>query len=248
MQDYTYKDNAENYNKVEDIPGEKAMLIAGADALDEFAEKKDKISIFDVCCGTELIFNQFSEMVRIKIAKFTGVDISAEFLEEARRLVAGDPRFTFVEHDAVTYQDGNKYDVIIASSAYHHIEDERKLMFLENLKRHLAEDGVIIFLENILPLFRNEEERKSSAVEFYSRRIIDCIDNYQIRDERLALLSRVMQYERDREYEYKSHYWLFLKHLKQVGLKVIKKQKVWPQNEIFLDNNTGDDIFIVEKI
>ncbi len=102
-------------------------------------------------------------------------------------------------------------------------------------------------MENILPAYSNEEERRTAAVEFYARRIVDCIDNHNIRDDRIALLSRVMQYERDREYEMKSHYELFQKHLSEANLCLLSVKKIWPENRLFSDQKVGDFVLLVKK-
>ncbi|AJF59678.1 MAG: class I SAM-dependent methyltransferase [Candidatus Diapherotrites archaeon] len=246
--DFTYKDNAELYNKVEDIPGEREMLIQGSKHLLDYAKRVGrKISILDVCCGTELILDFLSSDFKNRLESFVGVDISQKYLDDAKKRIGSDPRFELVNHDAVLFRHPRKFDVIIASSAYHHIEDERKPDFLNNIFNHLKDDGIVVFMENIIPKYSNRVERDSAAIEFYAKRIVDCIDNHEIKDERISLLSRVMQYERDREYEWKSHYSLFTKHLAAADLEVISVKKVWPKEKIFSDNNVGDFVFLVKK-
>jgi SAM-dependent methyltransferase len=244
----TYKDDPISYNLLENIPGEKAMLVAGASMIENYLlHHPGKISVIDFCCGTELIFEHLNVTVLKRVEKFVGIDISAEFLADAGKRVGKDPRFIFVQHDAATYSDDKKFNIVFASSAYHHIENKRKLKFLNTIHKHLADNGIVIFLENIIPSFHTEEERMVSAVEFYARRIIDCIDNHKIRDMRIPLLSRVMQYERDGEYEMKSHYNLFKQHLNRAHLQVIKEIKVWPKKKLFKDDYVGDFAFLVKK-
>lgn len=249
MKDYTYKDNATLYNKVEDIPGEKEMLIYAVEYISSLMRNRinKKFALLDLCCGTELILDLFPRHVLGKIEQFIGVDISAAYLRDAKKRLNDHTRFSLVHHDAVTYRAGKMFDIVIASSAYHHIEDSRKLKFLANIYNHLAPGGVVIFMENILPLYKTAMERKVSAIEFYAKRIVDCLDIYGIRDERIILLSRIMQYERDRIYEWKSHYVLFKKHLSQSGLKVVSEKKVWPRKNIFHDPTAGDYVFICRK-
>ena len=38
----------------------------------------------------------------------------------------------------VPLDDGGRYDLILANSAYHHIEDHRKPLFMQNAARLLA--------------------------------------------------------------------------------------------------------------
>ena len=89
-QDLTYKDNSELYEEVENIPGEKAMFSKAADVITLFAAQKRKpnkrgISILDLCCGTAPIYEYLNLHEQSLFDKITGIDISPQYLEYAKR-------------------------------------------------------------------------------------------------------------------------------------------------------------------
>ncbi|MBI2662026.1 class I SAM-dependent methyltransferase, partial [Candidatus Woesearchaeota archaeon] len=147
-----YRNNAELYEAVEDIPGEKAMFQKAAKIIMDYAKRNSQsqgISILDLCCGTSAIIRSLQLDENKLIRSVTGVDINQAYLDfltkkcdditmDAHVLYHGCGAETkFVITDAVDYTHPSLVDIIIASSAYHHIEDERKLRFLEKVRDQL---------------------------------------------------------------------------------------------------------------
>jgi len=152
----------------------------------------------------------------------------------------------FINHDAVDYTHPALVDIILASSAYHHIEDERKLRFLEKVRAQLKDEGIAIFCENLIGKYQNPAERAVAVTDFYAERIKE-MARLGTTDRRLGLVCRVLQYELDREYEWKHSYSEFVDNLCKAGLVVVNKTKVWPIEDLFKDLKVGDFVFEVRK-
>ena len=257
-----YRNDAELYENVEDVPGERAMFIKAAEIITAYATQNRKhpnrgIKILDLCCGTAPILGHLKITDETLFGEITGVDISAQYLDFARGkyygILAGqawDPEHgantEFIESDAVDYTHPEQVDVIIASSAYHHIEDERKPRFLENVREQLKADGIAVVCENLIPDYEDMAQRAIAVTNFYTERIKE-LARQGITDNRLGLLCRVLQYELDREYEWKHSYRMFKDNLAEAGLEASTEFKVWPIEELFADSLVGDFVFTVNK-
>jgi SAM-dependent methyltransferase len=196
------------------------------------------------------------DILNCPLEEVTGVDIDENYLKFARQKywerVTGmgadwyGTKLNFVNHDAVDYTHLSLVDVIIASSAYHHIEDERKLEFLRKVQVQLKDDGLAVFCENLIGNYHNLTERAIAVTDFYAERIKE-MARLGISDRRLGLVCRVLQYELDREYEWKHSYREFTDNLQKAGLKVVNEAKVWPTEDLFRDPKVGDFVFEVKK-
>ncbi|GBL37958.1 malonyl-[acyl-carrier protein] O-methyltransferase [Anaerolineaceae bacterium] len=77
--------------------------------------------LLDIGCAS----GAFIQLIRPRFAaaKFTGIDISAELIELAKKKFEADPNCSFYVQDALAYTPQNKYDVIIASGVLSIFED-----------------------------------------------------------------------------------------------------------------------------
>lgn len=257
-----YKDDPQMYEQVEDIPGEKAMFAKAAEIATAYASARKSspnrgIKILDLCCGTAPLWDYLKLEDEMFFDRVIGVDISKSYLDFARRKyyekLAGQAfspdsgaQLDFILHDAVAYRHPQPVDVIIGTSAYHHIEDERKLDLLRQVMEQLKDDGVAIFGENLIGDYNNLEERAKVVTEFYTKRIEELV-GMGIADRRIDLLGRVLQYELDREYEWKHPYRMFRENLDRAGFEVVEEHKVWPAKPIFLDDKVGDFVIVARK-
>lgn len=107
---------------------------------EQMGKPKDKRrSLLDLGCGTGnhsfLLKNEFD---------VTGVDRSEGMLTAARRK---SPELTFQQGDARTFDLGRKFDVVLMMSAvlgYQHTNEE-VLETMQNVRRHLNDNGLFIF-------------------------------------------------------------------------------------------------------
>ena len=241
----SYKDNSKLYDLVEDIPGEQAQYKKAAEEINNLCQNNEK-TVIDFCCGTASIANLLRGNKNVE--KIIGIDICSDYLEKAREKIGDDVRYQFMAGDAVNCRLPFQADIVLASSAYHHIEDERKLEFLNNIHRHLKKDGQVVFCENFIGDFNNLDEYSEKTREFYEKRI-DELMNLGIKDERLELLREVLGFGVNRIYEWKSSFRIFAEHLEKCGFEIVKATKVWPDpsKNYFADNKIGDFVVIARK-
>ena len=254
--DLTYRDNPQLYEEVEDIPGEKAMFSRAAEIITGYAKKHPHgISVLDLCCGTGPIIEYLpADSPRPLFKSITGVDISKKYLDFASNKYFYLPTFgymhglelNFVQADAVEYTHPERVDLVLASSAYHHIEDERKVSFLNKIHEQLKDNGIVVFCENLIGDYNNLEARAKSVTNFYMKRIEE-MKEMRITDRRLDLVKRVLQYELDREYEWKHPYRIFMENLRETGFEIVSEEKVWPSVKMFDDEKVGDFVIVAKK-
>jgi SAM-dependent methyltransferase len=227
---HNYELSALNYEAVEAAaPQEKAMIKAGIKELSVIMGADSRKKVLDLCCGTGAFIGEFIE--KLPLSRSVGVDVNMSFLELAREKFRDLP-VSFEHADAVNWKSNKKFDVVLLSSAYHHIEDERKVDFLKNVAGHLNENGFAVFAENILPEYKNVVERQQAVREFYGKRAEDA-KRTGILPEEIKRLERIVRFELDREYEYKVDLPRFKNHLKKAGLKVVLKKRVWGKKPFF---------------
>lgn len=201
------------------------------------------VEVLDFCCGTGIVAEKLKEH---NIKRFVGVDINRPFLESAKGKLTGKAHFEFVEGDAVDYR-GDKFDIVVLSSAYHHIADEDKVRFLKNAKSHLKKNGFMVIYEKLIPKYSNREEWEKANVVLYEKR--DAYLGGKLTKRQRELLQNFCDLSAAAEEEYKVDYRHFMEDLKQAGIRVDSTEKVWPLDEkTFNDPNVGDFIFIYRSI
>lgn len=260
---YSYSNNPDLYDMVEQIPGEQMQYDTAADAVRVSCENKGKVVLLDFCCGTMAIEQRIGKVPQM--SRIIGIDICNEYLEKTRKTFENDTRVQLILGDAVSAKLPAKGHVVIASSAYHHIGDlepgqnrrntpydrkreyQRKVQFLRNLRDHLEDDGEIIFCENFIGHYQDEKEYSERVRRFYETRIRELFED-GIADERLELLREVMEFGIDRVYEWKVSMDIFRKHLEEAGLEIVDTKRVWPVKcGYFNDEQIGDFVIHAKK-
>jgi SAM-dependent methyltransferase len=210
----------------------------------KIAGHKAMISVLDLCCGTGILPRKY--LIELPNIKYVGVDTNKSFLEFAKSKLT-DKNFTFLLHDAATVDVGQKFDLVIATSSYHHIRDEHKLTFLNNIAKHLQNDGHFIIYEKFVAKFDNAVEAVRSGTEFYLERITDMMKHERLNDNQIFALFNELYLTSIRTEEYKVPYEYFTKNLSDTNLKIIDEKKLWPKNKVFNDDKVGDFVIIMQK-
>ena len=100
------------------------------------------LKVLDLGCGTGNSTGLFSK------SDYTGVDISNKYIELARKKY---PRHHFISVDAGEMAWDNGYDVILINSLLHHLPDNAVAKIAEKAVRSLADGGVVIIQEPLVP-------------------------------------------------------------------------------------------------
>lgn len=243
-----YKDDPEAYELEEHSrPDEMLMLMTARYTALKILESCKKASVLDLCCGTGLSLEGIVEHPNISIV--VGVDISIPYLEFAKRRFSSCCRQPIlICGDAVsTPLPQSHWDVIVLASAYHHIENNRKVQFLSRVHDLLGSSGYAVMAENILPEYEtnNEAAYASSVRQFYSQ----VLNTAKQKNPELPayvenLIYRVAQYGCDGEYEYKVSLPLLYCDLIASGLRIVSQRRVWPDENDSLGNG-GNYVFII---
>jgi ubiquinone/menaquinone biosynthesis C-methylase UbiE len=243
-----YKDDPQAYELEEHSrPDEMLMLQVMQDRVSKILNTRKESSVLDLCCGTGLSLEGIINHPNLSIAM--GVDISDVYLKFAvERFSSHSRQPIFILGDAVSISlFQQSWDVVILSSAYHHIEDDRKIQFLSRVRQLIGPSGYIVMAENILPEYEinNEADYARSVRQFYAEVLHTAKENnpkLPVHVEKL--IYRVAQYGCDGEYEYKVSFPLLNQDLKAAGLKILNQQRVWPENSSSLGTG-GNYVFTI---
>jgi len=206
----------------------------------QIAKHQSNPSILDLCCGTGIFAREW--LSRLNSVRYVGVDIDEDFIVHAKSFGSGE----FLQGDAVDFRLEDRFDVVMGTSAYHHIEDERKKAFLENMKRHLREEGSIIIYEKFVAPFFSSVEAVKSGARFYLERIEDIAREQDLNEERLYSLLTELYLTSSRQFEYKVPFERFAEDVGKTGLKIIDEVKLWPLDDRFRNPNVGDFVVVLE--
>lgn len=121
-------------------------------------DRKENSKIFDIGIGTGMLTNQLYK----DGTDIYGIDFSHNMLQIAREKM---PEAKFIEWDFNNGVPSNlkseKFDYIISSYAIHHLNDDKKINFIRELKNILKDNGKIVIAD---VAFKTEEELKECKV------------------------------------------------------------------------------------
>ncbi len=229
-----YSTSPEVYEEYISAMIEQRNFKAVADKVLQELVEKPAARILDMCIGTAnferkwLYRPDYGGNLDIFVS---GIDTNKEFLRyAAQHWPRGKPHALYNE-DAVTFNTGLEHDILVMTSAYHHIEDrpdDKKVDFLKNAKNQAASNALFVFYEKFVSLFSNLQEQIASGNEFYARRIHDISIEQEINPTLRWALYNEMQLTAFRDQEYKVSFEQFEQDLKDAGLKITSKKKLWP--------------------
>ncbi len=111
-------------------------------------DEKHAIKVLDLGAGTGL----FSEHILSKFphAEFLLCDIAPKMLEVAKkRFSENEGKVRYLVDDYRSYQDDDKYDLVISSLSIHHLEDEEKKALFAKVYELLNETGLFINVDQV---------------------------------------------------------------------------------------------------
>lgn len=242
-----YKDDACAYEIEErSRPDEMIMLQEAGKKASSILDNIPEANCLDLCCGTGLSLEHIAR--HRNAADIVGVDISANYLAFANDVYSNTSvPIYFILGDAVsTALPRQRWDLIMMASAYHHIEDERKIEFLRRVRSLLGSTGQAVVAENILPDYTEGEieEYKSAVRRFYDQVLRSAREqNPQLPRFVEGLIEKVAQYGFEGDYEYKVCMKIFKRHLDEGGLAIVSESRVWPVDPTMLGANAGNFVF-----
>lgn len=242
------------YDLGRNIPGDWEMYKKATELINKGTYPKKSI-ILDLCCGTGEIVRRIKRLDQFQ--KIYCVDINQDYLNlcHDKLLMNISPPdkpeqiiFKFICADAVNYSlVESKANIIILSSAIHHIEDNFKKKFMKNVYRNLKDDGIVIICENLLGDFSNKEEHDKQTIDFYNKKIIE-INTQKLDSYLIEIVEDIATRGIEGNCEYKMSYRIFRELLAKTSFKIDKEYKVWPKTKVFRSSKIGDFVFIVKKV
>lgn len=200
--------------------------------------------IIDFCCGTGIFPRKW--LSKLEGITYTGIDSNGRFIEFAKERLAA-PKFSFHIGDAVSMMLEDSFDIALATSAYHHIPDERKQDFLGNINRHLMRGGDLIVYEKFLEPFAGPIDAAKKGTAFYSERIGDMMQEGPLSENQLFALYNELYLTSVRKEEYKVPLERFMQDALAQGFYLIQKKKLWPRDARFGNPDVGDFVIVLRK-
>lgn len=184
------------------------------------------LHLLDVCAATGLAAHHAS--ANIRVGSMTLVDIDPEVLRLAGpRHDARWPEFHLVCADAVEFTGERGYDLIVANSAYHHIEDERKGAFLRRLCGLLSHGGQLLIGDHFLPPYEpGDAELRGALRKFYGPLLVE-LRRRGTREEAVAVVTKAFELALRRQVEFKVSWKRFEDDVRQGGLIIEDIIHIW---------------------
>jgi ubiquinone/menaquinone biosynthesis C-methylase UbiE len=204
--------------------------------------------LLDACCGSGL--SLLGAVSHPHLACAVGVDVSLRLLDFARRRYEPFGNVSFLCGDAVQQMFApTSFDLIVASSAYHHIEHPRKHDFLSVCNRLLKQDGRLLVAENLLPSYVDDNAAYDDAVRrLYSAVKRSALEQFPNLPASLnSMIDENVTLSLKRQYEYKVHRRQALKDFGDSQFSVERELKAWPPEAGALDEDSGNFLFVLKK-
>lgn len=204
--------------------------------------------VLDLCCGSGMALLGVASHPHVLHA--VGVDVSHRLLAFAHARFLPYGKICFLQGDAATpLFRGSSFDLILASSAYHHIEDHRKLSFLQRCAELLAFNGRLVLAENVLPPYGHSDYEYDDAL----RRLYEAVNRataLQFPD--IPILIQDMIDENvvlgiTRQYEYKVDSRRLLADISGAGLAIEESRRVWPPESDALERSAGNYLYLLKR-
>jgi SAM-dependent methyltransferase len=180
--------------------------------------------IADFCCGTGKNTALLAQDLNLKEALL--IDINKEFIEIARSRDIKAHIVTLVS-DILVAPLRCEYDAVISMFAYHHVSNEQKGQYIEQVKSALKRNGILLLGEIYTP-------NKTVTLEYYKKLLTEIGANSK-RKELEKFLTETAESD---NFEFKVSQDFAHSQLNRAGFELLQSEKIWPMDEA-LGKNTG---------
>lgn len=202
-------------------------------------KKLKEVSILDLGSGPGNFVNHLAFVC--PNIKAVCVDTNINFIDAGNKVFK---KWQFIEGDATKIVLNKKFNFVTASSAYHHIEDGKKVDFMRTVYKHLADDGAAIICEHFLPDYKTDLERGKSINKYY-----DELERWyregSATKKAIEIIKEVRGQELSGKEEHKVSFRMFRDHVEKSGLKIDTDIPVWQIPPLVLDN-AGSHVIILK--
>jgi len=161
------------------------------------------------------------------VSSLTLVDIDASAVGVAVSRLSGIAPVVPQITDAVTSVGDDRYDLVLANSAYHHIENARKGLFLARLAAHLNPTGQILIGDHFLPEFVDDDAGLSNALDLFYEPLLVELTLRGTSEVACEVVRKSVELARRREVEFKVSWSRFVQDVADAGLIIDRVVDVW---------------------
>lgn len=201
--------------------------------------------LLDICCGSGM--SLLGSVAHPHLAYAVGIDISHQLLDFARQRFAPFRHVGFVCADATCSPFApSTFDLITASSAYHHMKPSQKHPFLGACRQLLKTGGRLILAENVLPKYSDDSPSYDSAVRaLYSAVTDTALAQYpSLPDSIRDMIAENVRLSRVRQYEFKVDYEKLLRDLADAGFVVEQEVQAWKAEPLNYGSRAGNLLLV----
>jgi ubiquinone/menaquinone biosynthesis C-methylase UbiE len=214
-----YTDSASSYDDLQHKrPDYSGALKNFEDTAVRLLTGKENIVIADFCCGTGSNTKTLAQ--RLPVSKAILIDINRDFLNMAQRSKI-QAEIKIVEGDIIEVSLKEEADLVISMFAYHHVPDDKKLLYIEQVKSVLKPGGILLLGEIYSP-------DKETTIKYYDN-LINSIDS-KIRTKELEKFLK--QTAESDDFEYKVSREFAHGQLVTSGFVLVEEKKIWPNGSI----------------
>jgi ubiquinone/menaquinone biosynthesis C-methylase UbiE len=196
-------------------------------AKDWHIENRKKARLLDLCSSTGLCAWRVSKVIPVE--SVTLVDIDSKYLSVGTKHFQDANILATYCEDAVSFNKGKTYDLILMNSSYHHIEDSKKVVFLKNAAKLLSDNGKILVGDNFLPNYSTREDFKQSVVIFYTC-LLEELENRDSPQEAINVIRKSAYNCWQGIEEYKVSFSIFQNHIRKSKLRISEINQVWTKD------------------
>ena len=190
MKSYSSIINAERYNE---LMNNHHLYISESDqALVNFINSINpnrRLEVVELGCGPIRMARKLAKIPHIKL---TAVDIDKNFCTYAKEAASKENLdLQIINDNVLSYQHGSEVDIFCSSGLHHHISKIKTQQYLSNIYNQLSPNGYYILIDEFVPDYKNEDQRRLRLVIWYSHIIADAENNGHVflaREEAKTLL------------------------------------------------------------
>jgi SAM-dependent methyltransferase len=109
--------------------------------IDKYVHPRPRLRVLDIGCGPGDLINYLPDV------EYTGLDLSESYIASARRRFGDRGRFYAARVSDLDPAELGQFDVVIAKSLLHHIDEDEALHLFESASAVLAEGGRLVTLD-----------------------------------------------------------------------------------------------------
>ncbi len=219
-----YKKSTGDYNLLQHLrPDYTGAESAFLDLCNKYLQDLTDITVADFCCGTGVNTNLLSKKFSIKRALL--IDINKEFLDIAQKSDIH-ARVEIISNDILNVDFPSKSDIVISMFAYHHVPDDKKDLYISQIKKALRSKGLVFLGEIYSP-------NPKITIDYY-KYLYDQIPNKSPELEKF-----LNQTATSDNFEYKVSRKFAHDQFISAGFKLIEFKKIWPLDSHFDNNDVG---------